>query len=80
MLVCRGLILHHASYILQVCKLVVCQTHKTVPHASEGQKGVVEPETGPSEPAAEPAVAPATPAPDGTAGQGGDGDLGEDSD
>ena len=34
-LVWRGLILHHASCILQVCESVVCQIHKAVPHASQ---------------------------------------------
>ena len=47
--------------------------------APKAKKASIHPETGPSELVAEPAVAPASKVPEGTAGQGGDGDLGDDS-
>ena len=49
------------------------------PMPTRAKKASTQPETGASEPATEPAEAPATKVPEGTAGQGGDGDLDDDS-
>ena len=46
--------------------------------APKTKKASVEPQTGPSELVAEPAEAPATKVPEGTAEKGGDGGLGDD--
>ena len=57
---------------------MVCQTHRTVPHVAK-KTPRSQTETGPPEPFAEPAEAPASEVPEGTAGQDGDGDLGGDA-